>query len=280
MGDEDRWFAGIDTSTPNLARMHDYFLGGKDNFAVDREAAEAVLAIAPEVRVMAQEHQAFHVRVIRFLLEQGITQFINVGSGLPTVLNTHELARSLVPDTRVAYVDTDPVVLTHGRAILARAPGVSVVEGDVMRPAELLADPDLRQVIDLDQPVALLLFVVLQYIPDSSDPWARVAELRDALPAGSHIVITHVVFDSRPEVAEPIVALYRTVLGHDQGRARTREQVLPFFDGLHLVEPGLVYVREWRPDSPFLFERPEKAWMIVGVGRSGEPPAEGRSAGE
>ncbi|MGW0808631.1 SAM-dependent methyltransferase [Nonomuraea sp. NPDC002799] len=267
MGDEDRWFADVDTGTPNLARMHDYFLGGKDNFAVDREAAEAVLAIAPEVRVMAHEHQAFHVRVVRYLLEQGITQFINLGSGLPTERGTHELARSLVPGARVAYVDSDPVVLTHGRALLARAPGVAVVKGDVLRPAELLADPGLRAVIDLDQPVALLLFVVLQYIPDDSDPFRAVAELRDALPAGSHIVITHVVFDSRPEVADPMVALYRSILGHDQGRARTREQVLPFFDGLDLAEPGLVYVREWRPDSPFLSERPDKAWMIVGAAR-------------
>ena len=272
MSDEARWSAGIDSSTPNLARMHDYFLGGKDNFAVDREAAEAVLATAPEVRVMVQEHQAFHVRVIRFLVEQGISQFINLGSGLPSDLNTHELARSLTADAHVAYVDNDPVVLTHGRAILARGPRTAVVKGGIMHPAELLADPDLRQVIDLDRPVAVLLFGVLQYIPDGSEPFRRVAELRDALPAGSHIVITHVVFDSRPDAAEPIVNLYRKMLGHPEGDARTRETVLPFFDGLDLVEPGLVYVREWRPDSPFLSERPDKAWVIVGVGRTAGPP--------
>jgi hypothetical protein len=274
MSDEARWTAGIDSSTPNLARMHDYFIGGKDNFAVDREAAEAVLATAPEVRVMAQEHQAFQGRVIRFLVEQGITQFINLGSGLPSEPNTHELARSLAPDARVAYVDNDPVVLAHARAILARGAGTGVVKGDILHPAELLADPDLRQVIDLDQPVAVLLLGVLQYIPDGHEPFRRVAELCEALPAGSHVVITHVVFDSRPEVAEPIVALYRRMLGHAEGGARTRETVLPFFDGLELVEPGLVYVREWRPDSPFLTERPEKAWVMVGVGRKGGPPAE------
>jgi hypothetical protein len=272
MSDEARWSAGIDSSTPNLARMHDYFIGGKDNFAVDREAAEAVLATAPEVRVMAQEHQAFHVRVIRFLVEQGLTQFINLGSGLPSDLNTHELARSRTPDARVVYVDNDPVVLAHGRAILAKGPRTAVVKGGIMHPAELLADPDLREVIDLDQPVAVLLFGVLQYIPDGSDPFRRVAELRDALPAGSHIVITHVVFDSRPEAAEPIVNIYRKMLGQADGGARTRETVLPFFDGLELVEPGLVYVREWQPDSPFLSERPDKAWVIVGVGRKTGPP--------
>ncbi|SEG91832.1 S-adenosyl methyltransferase [Nonomuraea solani] len=267
MSDEARWGAGVDPNTPNLARMHDYFIGGKDNFAADREAAEAVLAIAPEVRVMAQEHQAFHVRVIRFLVEQGITQFINLGSGLPSDLNTHELARSHTPDARVAYVDTDPVVLTHGRAILARGPRTTVVKGDVMHPAALLADPGLRKVIDLDQPVAVLLFAVLQYIPDDHDPYRRVAELIDALPAGSHVVITHVVFDSRPEIAEPIVQLYRKMLGHTEGGARGREEVLPFFDGLELVDPGLVYVREWRPDSPFASGPPDKAWVLVGVGR-------------
>ncbi|MGP3964818.1 SAM-dependent methyltransferase [Nonomuraea sp. 3N208] len=267
MGDEDTRFAGVDTSTPNLARMHDYFIGGKDNFAVDREAAEAVLAIAPEVRVMALEHQAFHVRVVRYLVDQGITQFINLGAGLPTQLNTHQLARSVAPDARVVYVDNDPVVLTHGRAILAREPGIVVVEGDVMHPAELLADPVLRQTIDLDQPVAVLLFAILQYIPDEREPFLRVAQLRDALPAGSHIVITHVVFDSRPEIAEPIVDLYKKILGDAEGGARTREEVSGFFDGLEVVEPGLVYVRDWRPDSPFVSERSDKAWVIVGVGR-------------
>jgi hypothetical protein len=267
MGDEVRWFAGVDSTTPNLARMHDYFIGGKDNFAVDREAAEAVLAIAPEVRVMAQEHQAFHVRVVRFLVEQGITQFLNLGSGLPTEHNTHELVRSVVPDARVVYVDNDPVVLAHGRALLARAPGIAVVEGDVMHPAELLADPVLREVIDLGRPVAVLLFGVLQYIPDGSDPFGRVAELRDALADGSYLAITHVVFDSRPEVAEPIVDLYRKILSQPDGGARTRETVLPFFDGFELVEPGLVYVRDWRPDSPFSSGRPDKAWVIVGTGR-------------
>ncbi|MBT2230070.1 SAM-dependent methyltransferase [Nonomuraea sp. NEAU-A123] len=271
MSDEARWSAGIDSSTPNLARMHDYFIGGKDNFAVDREAAEAVLATAPEVRVMAQEHQAFHVRVIRFLVEQGLTQFINLGSGLPSDLNTHELVRSRTPDARVVYVDNDPVVLAHGRAILAKGPRTAVVKGGIMHPAALLADPDLREVIDLDQPVAVLLFGVLQYIPDGSDPFRRVAELRDALPVGSHIVITHVVFDSRPEAAEPIVSIYRKMLGQADGGARTRETVLPFFDGLELVDPGLVYVREWQPDSPFLSERPDKAWVIVGVGRKTGP---------
>jgi O-methyltransferase involved in polyketide biosynthesis len=251
--------------------MHDYFIGGKDNFAVDRQAAEAVLAIAPEVRVMAREHQAFHVRVMRFLVEQGIRQFINLGSGLPTQHNTHELARSLVPDAHVVYADNDPVVLTHARAILARGPRTAVVEGDVMHPGDLLADPDLRRIIDLDRPVALLLFGVLQYIPDENDPFRRVAELRDALPAGSHVVITHVVFDARPEAAEPIAGIYRKILGHGRGGARTRRQVLPFFDGLQLVEPGLVYVREWRPDSPSPSGRPDKAWVMVGVGRKDEP---------
>ncbi|TMR17698.1 SAM-dependent methyltransferase [Nonomuraea turkmeniaca] len=267
MGDEDTWFAGVDTSTPNLARMHDYFIGGKDNFAIDREAAEAVLAIAPEVRVMAQEHQAFHVRVVRYLAEQGITQFVNLGSGLPTELNTHQLARTFVPDARVVYVDNDPVVLTHGRAILARAPGIAVVEGDVMHPADLLADPVLRETIDLDQPVAVLLFAVLQYIPDERDPFRHVAALRDALPAGSHFVVTHVVLDSRPEIAEPIVDLYKKILGEAEGGARPREGVSVFFDGLEMVEPGLVYVRDWRPDSPFVPGRSDKVWVIVGVGR-------------
>ncbi|WP_345575893.1 SAM-dependent methyltransferase [Nonomuraea rosea] len=272
MSDEARRLAGVDTSTPNLARMHDYFLGGKDNFAVDREAAEAVLAVAPEVRVMAREHQAFNLRALRFLVEQGITQFINLGTGLPNEFNTHELVQAQAPGTHVAYVENDPVTLVHGRALLARGPGTAMVKGDVMHPGELLADPGLREIIDFDRPVGLLLFGVLQYIPDKSDPFRRVAELRAALPAGSYIVITHVVFDARPEAAEPIVDVYRKMRGGPaEGGARTREDILPFFDGLDLVDPGVVYVREWRPDSPFLQERPEKAWVMVGVGRKTGP---------
>ncbi|GII60162.1 hypothetical protein Skr01_02470 [Sphaerisporangium krabiense] len=262
-----RGFAGLDTSRPNLARINDYFLGGKDNFAADRKAAEEILAIAPEVRAMARETQAFHVRALRYLVGEGITQFVNIGMGLPSRYNTHQIAQELDPGARTAYVSRDPVVLSHARALLALDARTTVVEGDVLHPAELLADARLRRVIDLDRPLAVVMLGVLQFTPDADDPFKRVAELRDRLPAGGHMVIAHAVLDSRPEAAQPIVDVYKRVLGREEDPSRTREQVLGFFEGLRLIEPGLVYLRQWRPDNPLAAHRPESVWMVGGVGR-------------
>ncbi|MCW2915351.1 MAG: hypothetical protein JWN52_3419 [Actinomycetia bacterium] len=269
MTDEARRPADLDTTRPNVARMTDYFLGGKDNFAADRQAAEKLLTIAPEILVMAKAAQAFQSRVVRYLVEHGITQFINVGSGLPTQNNTHEVARSISADARVVYVDDDPVVLSHARAILGRDPNTCVVKGDVLHPDELIADPDLQKLIDFDQPVAILIFGVLQFIPAEDDPFGCVARLRDLMPAGSYLVLTHVVFDTRPDAAEPIVDVYKQVLNRAEDASRTREEVLRFFDGLELVEPGLVYVREWRPDNPLAVQVSEKAWSVGGAARKG-----------
>jgi len=263
-----RRLGGVDTSTPSLARMHDYFLGGKDNFAADREAAEALLAIAPEIRTMAREQQAAHRRVVRYLAgEEGIDQFVDIATALPTRDHTQKVAREVRPGVRTAYVDRDPIVLTHARAILAADPDVAVVEGDILHPGELLADPGLRRVIDLDRPVGVLIRGVLQYIPDSDDPFKCVARLRDGLPRGSFVGISHVVFDERPDVADPIVDIYRKILKREEDASRKRADVLRFFDGMELVEPGLVYSREWRPESPYFRERPSKAWATWGVAR-------------
>src|SRR5512139_338043 len=147
----------LDTGTPNLARVSDYLLGGKDNFAADRRAAQELLAIAPEIKTMSEDYQAFHGRAVRFLAERGIRQFINLSGTLPTNRNTHEVAQSVVPDARVVYVADDPVVLVHARAILGRNPYTTVVEGDVRHPDELFADPRLRELLDLDQPIAVLV---------------------------------------------------------------------------------------------------------------------------
>jgi S-adenosyl methyltransferase len=258
--------AGVDTSTPNIARMTDYFLGGKDNFAVDRKAAEELLAIAPEIKIMAEEHHAFHGRLVTHLVERGITQFINVGSGLPTRRSTHEIARSLVDGSRVAYVDRDPVVLSHARAILAKSPGTTVIEGDVMHPDALLAHPAIRNLLDLDRPLGLLIFGILQYIPDSRRPFEKVARLRDLVPVGSHVAISHVVFDIRPELAEPIVDFYSRFVKRAEDPSRMLHQVLRFFDGLEMLEPGLVYLRRWRPDNPLTVQTSQKGWTVAGVG--------------
>ncbi|SNT29554.1 S-adenosyl methyltransferase [Streptosporangium subroseum] len=262
--------AGLDTSVANVARMNDYYLGGKDNFAADRKAAEEVLALAPEVRTMAREGQAFMIRAVRYLLDEGVTQFVSLGVGLPTRSSIHYVAQELVPDARVVYVSTDPVVLSHARALLATNPATAVVEGDILHPRELLADPGLRGLVDLDRPVAILIASALQFIPDEDDPFKCVAVLRDALPVGSCFALGHVVFERRPEVEDPIVGIYRRILGRDEGAGRSSQQVLRFFDGMELVEPGFVYTRDWRPDNPLTVQGRDKTWSMVGIARKTE----------
>ncbi|MFC3986365.1 SAM-dependent methyltransferase [Streptosporangium jomthongense] len=268
MSDSVRRFpAALDTSVPNVARMNDYFLGGKDNFAADRRAAEQVLAVAPEIRTMARERQAFIARAVGYLTGQGVDQFLVLGAGLPTRRNVHEVAQSRLPGARVVYVADDPVVLSHARALLATDPRTAVVMGDALRPEEVLADPDLRCLIDPGRPVAALIPHTLQFTPDEDDPFKSVALLRDSLAPGSHLVLAHVVFDTRPEVAGPIVAVYQRVLGRSEDTRRTRGQVLRFFDGLDLVDPGLVHLRHWRPDNPLTTRGPDRTWAVGGVGR-------------
>lgn len=259
--------AHLDTSVPNVARMNNYFLGGKDNFAADRQAAEEVLAIAPEIRTIAKESQAFLGRAVRHLIEQGITQFLAIAPGLPTRCNVHQVAQAVEPAARVVYADDDPVVLSHAQALLATDPRTTVVRGDVLHPRELLAEPELRRILDPEQPIAVVIPTALHYIPDEDDPFKSVALLRDALPVGSYLALAHVVFDTRPETAGPLVDIYRSILSRSEDASRTRRQVLRFFDGLELVEPGLVYVRQWRPDNPLAAHRPEKAWSVAGVAR-------------
>ncbi|GAA3120481.1 SAM-dependent methyltransferase [Streptosporangium carneum] len=259
--------AGLDTSVPNIARMNDYFLGGKDNFAADRRAAEQVLAVAPEIRIMARERQAFLGRAVRRLAEQGVDQFVVLGSGLPTRRNVHEVAQGLLPHARVVYVADDPVVLSHGRALLATNSSTAVVRGHALQSDEVLADPGLLRLVDPNLPMAALIPHALQFTPDEDDPLKSVALLRDSMAAGSYLVAAHAVFDTRPEAAEPLVDIYRRILGRNEGTWRTRKQVLRFFDGFDLVDPGLVYLRHWHPENPLAVRGPEKTWTVGGVAR-------------
>jgi S-adenosyl methyltransferase len=263
-----RAFEKFDTSKPNIARMNDYFLGGKDNFAADRQAAERLLGLAPEIKTMTTENRRFLGRAVRYIAEQGVRQFFDIGSGLPTRQNTHEVARAVDPGARVVYVDNDPVVISHGRAILACDDRTAVVEGDILHPADLLADRRVRRIVDFDEPMAIMIFGALHLVPWASDPDKSVAWLRDAIPVGSHLALSHAVFDPRPEVAGPIEDAYRDILGRpDAGAARTREEVLRFFDGFELVDPGLVAVRQWRPDIRPATRAAQTVWAVGGVGR-------------
>lgn len=263
-----RALCGVDPTAPNPARMHDYFLGGKDNFAADREAAEALLAIAPEIRTMARENRAFANRVVTFLTESGVRQFVDLGAGLPTRRNTHEIVRSIASDARVVYVDEDPVVLSHARALLAGDSLTGVAEGHILRPEAVLANDDVLRLIDFSLPVAVLVFRALHFIPHSDDPFKAVGRLRDALVGGSYLALSHVVFDDHQDVIEPLEEIYRAVVNRPGERAaRNRDEVLAFFEGFELIAPGLVYVREWRPDNPLSAQAAGKVWMVGGVGR-------------
>jgi O-methyltransferase involved in polyketide biosynthesis len=255
--------AGVDTSTPNIARVYDYILGGKDNFECDRALAAQLRTVIPEISPMATQNRAFLGRVVRFLAEQGIDQFLDIGTGLPTQQNVHEVAQSVLPQARVVYVDNDPVVLVHARALLADNPNTIVVEGDLRRPAEFLADDNLRALIDFDRPIAVLLLGILYFLPEEDKPYELVAQLRDAMAPGSYLAISHVVSEDRPEAFSTASQIYGPAIGRPGDPTYTRESVRAYFDDMDMVEPGLVYVRDWRneePDSP-------QTWMLGGVAR-------------
>ena len=236
----------LDPRRPNVARMFDYYLGGKDNFAADRQAAEKVLAAAPDVPLAALENRQFLTQAIQYVTEHaGIQQFIDIGPGLPTRTNVHHIAHRFSKAARIAYVDYDPAVVSHGQALLARDhPAVTMTEGDLREPEKVLADAELRRIIDLGQPVALCLTLVLHFIPDFEHPQDMVARLVDALAPGSRVIISHVTGDGKDrEVVEQVTRTY------DGATAplvmRSREDVRRLFGECAVVPPGVVYLTQW-----------------------------------
>jgi SAM-dependent methyltransferase len=254
----------IDITVPSAARMYDYYLGGAHNFAADRELAERALEAVPEGRDLARANRAFLQRSVRFLTDTGIGQFLDIGSGIPTVGNVHEVAQQIAPDTRVMYVDVDPVAISHARALLAGNPYADAIRGDLRRPTEILADSRLRELLDLDQPVAVLLLAVLHFVADADRPEAIIRHLREALPPGSYLVISHGTDDGRS--TEELEQVYRRTVTPLAMRGRSRVEAL--FAGFELVEPGVVWASQWRPDDPAdIGEHPERTGSYVGVGR-------------
>ncbi|MFI6824129.1 SAM-dependent methyltransferase [Micromonospora sp. NPDC050187] len=256
----------FDPFVPTAAGMYDYYLGGTANFAADRRAANKVLAAAPEVILMARENRGFIRRAVRFLArDAGIRQFLDIGSGLPTQGSVHEIAQAEAPDARVVYVDNDPNVLARSRALkTTEAKTTSMITADLRDPDAILNHPDTRAQIDFDQPVAILLVAVLHFIDDEADPYAIVARLRDTMAPGSYLVINHATADPRPDSAGGAAEVYKNT--RYPATHRTRDQVERFFDGVHLVDPGLVFVSEWRPDT-VTDVTPEEVWILGGVGR-------------
>ena len=252
----DDWTTTINTGVPNPARIYDYFLGGKDNFPADREVADQLLAIAPVARDVVEDNRAFLRRAVRYLVgEAGIRQFVDLGSGLPTRGNVHEIAQEVASDTRVVYVDNDPMVVTHSRALLAGENTVAI-QADLREPDQIFQDLEVRELIDFDQPIAVLLMAILHFLPDEEDPAGIVAWFRDALPAGSYLAISHGTTDipERPDMSPEEMAemgarverLYQLTTASLV--TRTRAQVERFFDGFELVPPGLTEIQLWRPD--------------------------------
>ena len=268
-GDLPDWVPpGIDVRRANPARVYDYWLGGTHNFLADQDAGRAMLAIEPNTRALVRANRAFLGRAVRFLAAAGIRQFLDIGSGIPTEGNVHEVAQQAAPDRRVAYVDIDPVAIAHSKAILAGNQNATIVQGDLREPEKLLADPGLRSLIDFGQPVALLLCAVLHFISDDEDPGRLVAVLGDALGPGSYLALSQLTHDDgAPEVARAAQKTYNRSVA-TSSHARSRTEILRFFDGFDLVDPGLVYTPQWRPDSPGdVPDDPGRFWILAGVGR-------------
>ena len=256
---------------PNEARIIDYLLGGKDNFAADREAAEQAIAITPELPTMAMESRKFLGRAVRFLAGEGIRQFVDIACGLPTQNNAHEVAQAAAPGSRVVYVDNDPVVVSHANAILAGDANTGVIQADMREPDKILAHPDLRRLIDLDEPVAILLLSALVSIPEDETAKYIVDHLRDAITPGSWMVISHAVSDDRTETAEQLASLFqdRQIIKASRRRTnlRTRAEVEPYFEGLKIASPGIVRTSDWRPASGEAGVAATMSWALVCVGQ-------------
>jgi len=247
----------FDPSVPSPARMYDYYIGGKDNFPADREAAEQALSVVPFGHEIALANRQFLVRAVTFMARSGIDQFIDLGTGLPTKPNVHQVAREILPDAHVLYVDNDPMVCAHARALLATNDGVAAIQGDIRAPQTILNHPDTTKLIDFSHPVGVLFVAVLHFLTDEDQPWEQVAAFRWRMASGSMLAVSHITSDGTPlDVQTTIQDVYAEASA--PAVFRTRQEIEAFFGGLDLVEPGLVEVGAWRslrpaPPAPLRF---------------------------
>ncbi|MDH6627773.1 SAM-dependent methyltransferase [Streptomyces sp. LBL] len=259
----------IDISVPSVSRIYDHYLGGSHNFEVDREAARRAMEFLPGLPRIAQANRAFMRRAVRFAVDEGITQFLDIGSGIPTFGNVHEVAQSARPGARVVYVDHDPVAVAHSEAVLVGNADAGVVPADLRKPREILSSPAVQGLIDLNRPVALLLVAILHFVDDADDPYSALAELRDALAPGSLLLLTHASYEGiplPPQRAEGAVDVYKDI--RHPLIMRSRDEIARFFEGYDMVEPGLVPMPNWRPDTAPEDEDPYAFSGFAGVGRT------------
>jgi hypothetical protein len=257
---------GIDLNRPSNARLYDYFLGGAHNFAVDRDLAGMIEKMTPNIGETMRANRAFLRRAVTYLVGEGVRQFLDIGSGIPTVGNVHQVARAATPDARVLYVDVDPVAVTHSRAILREDAQTDVLAADLREPERILAGARASGLFDFDRPVAVLVLGVLHFIPDGDDPAGIMARLRDAVAPGSFLAISHVTHEGQPpEVLKAFEMSKRTA---EEIVPRTHAEIAGYFGDLTFVEPGLVHIPLWRPEDPAdLGEHPERINAYAGVAR-------------
>lgn len=259
----------IDISVPSVSRMYDFYLGGSHNFEVDRQSARKAMEYMPGLPKIMQANRAFMRRAVHFAAGEGITQFLDIGSGIPTFGNVHEVAQQACPGAHVVYVDNDPVAVAHSQAVLQGNPGADILAADLRKPQEILSSPQAENLIDLNRPVALLLVAILHFVEDRDDPYSAVAELSAALAPGSLLVLTHASYEGIPlpqERAEGAVDVYKDI--RNPLIMRTRDEIARFFEGYDMVEPGLVPMPEWRPDTAPEDEDPYSFAGFAGVGRA------------
>jgi hypothetical protein len=263
---------GVDTGRPTPARIYDYLLQGTNYFQVDRFAAEQILKAAPEIRDAAWSNRGFHQRAAKWIAQQGVRQFIDIGSGLPTVGNTHDVVLKVIPAARVVYVDNDPMVELHSRALLAGGGAISVICADLREPDAILDHPALRKVIDFSEPVGLLMTGVMMFVSDTSDPWALVSRYTGALASGSYLSLSHLTDDYKPPAAaEGFRAVFDTATEHMYFRSKAK--VERFFQGLELVppyqgaEPGVTFTGLWGAEEVQMADSDGSRWLYCGVAR-------------
>jgi SAM-dependent methyltransferase len=264
----------FDPAIPSIARIYDYWLGGKDNFACDREAAERAIAANPGIRADVRANRAFLGRAVTWLAETaGIRQYLDIGTGLPTARNTHQVAQEAAPSSRVVYVDNDPSVLAHARSLLASAPqgATAYLDSDLRNVDEILQAA--AATLDLSQPVAVLFLIVLHLIPDDDDPQGIVSALMSRLAPGSYLVLSHPASDIRPAAMAEMARRVNSRLTSAQGTMRDRAEISRFFDGLDLVEPGVVQPQQWRPEPASVQHAEVTAWCAVARTRGASPGA-------